>query len=123
MNVRGWLWIALTAVLCGGIPHAVAAQRIGVEAEGYADSHDLGGWPIQPWPYSDCSSGYVLRGLDTPGEWTEYDVGFPSAASYSVSIKCQGSQGRQYALKVELIPVGGGESRITEFSFTGLGYG
>jgi hypothetical protein len=98
-------------------------QRITIEAESFTSYSDAGGAQIQSIESTGCSGGYFLYGLDTPGEWTQYDLTASSAGMFSCTIKCRGVLNRNYAFRFVFTPVAGGDSRTIDFNFTGEGFG
>lgn len=72
--------------------------RLLVEAEDYTAYHNVGGDMIQKLPVSGCGGGYILYGLDTVGEWTQYIVPIAQAGTFRAGIICQGEFNVQYQL-------------------------
>lgn len=110
------------AALCIA-PSIVLAQRQLIEAEDFSTSYDWGGAAIQALPLSGCSGGYFLYGLDTPGEWVEYELGVNASGVFGFTMTCRGTLNRPYALKLAFFPAGGGPASTVEFSFVGEGFG
>lgn len=73
-----------------------------MEAEDFASFHNIGDQMIQRLPLTGCSSGYILYGLDTAGEWTEYEVAIPAAGTYEITLICRGNLGESYSLKLSI---------------------
>lgn len=85
-------------------------EMIVIQAENYYASHDIGGQTIQRKPVSGCSSGYVLYGLDTPGEWTRYSVSVKEGGTYQFNIRSQGYYDDAYGLRITLTDITGTET-------------
>jgi hypothetical protein len=118
--VRRFFPLILTALILA--PEA-RAQRFTIEAESYTAYSESGGAAIQSLPLSGCSGGYFLYGLDTAGEWVQYDLTAGRAGVFSCTIKCRGVLNRDYAFRAVFTPVAGGDSRTVDFNFTGEGFG
>lgn len=99
------------------------AQVITIEAEWYAESHDIGGIPIGIQTDSGCSGGMFLVGLDIGDEWTTYDVSVDTAGVYAPRLVCRGSVDVEYHLRLTLVPDTLGGSQTIDFFYTGIGYG
>ena len=99
------------------------AQRYTIEAESYTSYSDAGGEQIQSIYSSGCSNGYFLYGLDTPGEWVQYDLAPNTAGVFSCGIKCRGALNRDYAFRAVFTPVTGGNPQTVDFAFAGQGFG
>jgi hypothetical protein len=104
-------------------PVALHAQRLVIEAESYIASNEIGGDEIQAIGLSGCSGGYYLAGLDTPGEWVEYDAAVNTAGVYSFGLKCRGALDREYKFRAVFTPLLGGATRSVDFTFRGEGFG
>jgi hypothetical protein len=118
--VRRFLPLILTALILA--PEA-RAQRLTIEAESFTACNETGGAQIQSIVSSGSSGGYFLYGLDTMGEWVQYDLTASSAGMFSCTIKCRGVLNRDYAFRAVFTPVAGGDSRTVDFNFTGEGFG
>ncbi len=80
--------------------HDVVRGRFAIEAEDYASYENTGGQMIQRVPVSGCSSGYILYGLDVPGEWTQYYAPVAEVGTYEVMITCRGGLNVNYGLRL-----------------------
>jgi len=106
------------------IPIAAISAIIRFEAEDYTSSHDTALEPIRVYPYSTCSGGAMLVGLDYPGEWVTYTISLSSYGIYEPSIRCRGDQNQTYSLNMEITPSGAsGPTQIINLNFNGKGYG
>ena len=119
----GRLLVAIVWLAFSVIPLSVSAQRLAIEAEAYTASNETGGAAIQSLPLSGCSGGYFLYGLDTPGEWVQYDVTLSDSGAFSFALKCRGVFDRQYGFRLVFTPVDGGEPQTVDFTFVGMGFG
>jgi hypothetical protein len=122
---KRWLWVYGAAVLAALIPVVAAAQTpsIEIENEDYTAFYDVGGTLMREVILSGCSGGYILIGLDSPGEWAQYNVSPPAGGYYSFVLTARGDYGVRYGFKLTFTPTGPGTSQTVEFSFTGQGYG
>lgn len=123
MTAKTWQLVSRVAVLFAVVPVAVFAQALAIEAESYTAFNDAGGTSIQKVILSGCSGGYIIIGLDSPGEWTQYDVSPGGFGYYSLVLTGRGDFGREYRLRLVFTPTGSGSVQTVEFSFTGQGYG
>jgi len=112
-----FFWAALVLA-----PASSRAQRLTIEAESFTSYSDTGGDQIQSLPLSGCSGGYFLFGLDTPGEWTQYDVPVTVPGVFSFALKCRGALNREYSFRAVFTPVSGGSAQTVGFNFTGQGF-
>lgn len=119
----GRFLMAILSVAFSVIPVSLSAQRLAIEAESYTASNETGGAAIQSLPLSGCSGGYFLYGLDTPGEWVQYDVTLGGSGTFSFTLKCRGVFSREYGFRLVLTPVDGGEPQTVDFTFVGMGFG
>ena len=115
--------VAVVSVALSVVPVTLFAQRLAIEAETYTASNETGGAQIQSLPLSGCSGGYFLYGLDTPGEWVQYDVTLSGSGTFSFTLKCRGVVNRDYGFHLVFTPVGGGEAQTVDFTFVGMEYG
>ncbi len=115
--------LLFACISCMTIPVSVFPQTFKIEAEQYTDSYDIGGDVIGKVLVSDCSEGYVLKGLDNENEWTEYDLILNALGYYGVTMWCRGEAGMNYNLELILTPNGPGDAIAIDFSFTGRGLG
>jgi hypothetical protein len=122
---KRWRWICRAAVLLALIPVVAAAQTpsIEIETEDYTAFHDVGGTLMQKVILSGCSGGYILIGLDSPGEWAQYNVSPLAYGYYSFVLTARGDYGVEYGFRLTFTPTGPGTAQTVEFSFTGQGYG
>ena len=90
--------------------HGTEGQRLAIEAEDYVSYYNIGGQMVQRLPVSGCVSGFVLYGLDVPGEWTQYEVPVAQAGTYEVGIVCQGGLAVDYGLRLVFTDITGTES-------------
>jgi len=125
MTSKTWRLVCRTAVLLTVIPVAVYAQTLSIEieTENYTACNDAGGTSIQKVILSGCSGGYILIGLDSPGEWAQYDVSPAGFGYYSFMLTGRGDYGQEYRFRLVFTPTGPGSVQTVEFSFTGQGYG
>jgi hypothetical protein len=115
--------LSIASVVFLLIPVTLSAQRLAIEAESYTASNDTGGAQIQSLPLSGCSGGYFLYGLDTPGEWVQYDVALGASGTFSFILKCRGVFDREYGFRLVFTPVDGAEAQTVDFTFVGMGFG
>lgn len=110
--------IALALLLVCFAAGPASAEQIVVEAEDYIDYYDYAVEPIVPFPIGLI---VTLKGLDTPGEWTEYTLPVTAYGSYSFSMICWGDLGVTYTFNLYFMPDSGGETQSITTSFTGTG--
>jgi hypothetical protein len=122
MTVQRWRLALWAVILITLTPVALFAQPLTIEAEDYTRFSDVGGTPITTVPLSGCSGGYILIGLDSAGEWTQYDVSIGSFGYYSLGFTCRGDFA-EYSFRLVLTPIGPGSVQTVEFTFMGQGYG
>jgi len=115
--------LSILSVAFSLVPATLSAQRLAIEAESYTASNETGGAQIQSLPLSGCSGGYFLYGLDTPGEWVQYDVALGASGTFSFTLKCRGVLSREYGFRLVFTPVDGGEAQTVDFTFVGMGFG
>ena len=120
MNRTTPLFTALLLLLA---PLTAGAQTIEIEAEEYDACNDVGGLPIGTAIDPDCSGFSLLEGLDTAGEWTEYDIDVAEVGIYQPRIVCRGSLFESYHFVLVVTGNVSGATDTTEFFFTGIGYG
>jgi hypothetical protein len=133
MNLRNpiistsWLWVFRVAVLVTVLPVVAVAQMqsIEIETEDFTAFNDVGGLLIQKVGLSGCSGGFILIGLDSPGEWAQYSVTPPGFGYFSFMLTGRGDYGVEYGFRLIFTPTdpGGGTAQTVEFSFMGQGYG
>lgn len=104
-------FLALSLVLSG----AASAQDILVLASEYTDSLDIGGDPI-----GTNLLGWMV-GLDSPGEWVEYDIEPQSFGTYEIRMALRGADSVQFHLELTVSDGAGGEEQVIPFDFTGAG--
>lgn len=121
------LWVFRVAVVVTVLPVAAFAQMqsIEIETEDFTAFNDTGGTLAQKVVLSGCSGGYILIGLDAPGEWVEYSVTPPGFGYFSFTLTGRGDYGVEYGFRLIFTPTesGGGSVQTVEFSFMGQGYG
>jgi len=106
------------------LPAAVTPATLKIEAENFTSSHDIAIESIRLYPYTGCSGGAMLVGLDYPGEWVEYTIFISAFGIYAPSIQCRGDIGQAYSLSMDITPSGeAGPIQTIKFSFNGNGYG
>jgi hypothetical protein len=115
--------VAILSVALTVIPLTIFAQRLAIEAETYTEYNELGGAGIQSLPGSGCSGGHFLYGLDTPGEWTRYQITPGGSGVFSFALTCKGVIGREYGFRLVFAPVEGGAEQTVDFTFVGTGFG
>ena len=118
-------WICRAAILLAIVPVFAAAQTpsIEIEAEDYTAFYETGGTAMRKVILSGCSGGYILIGIDSPGEWTQYNVSPLAFGYYSFILTARGDYGVEYGFKLTFTPTESGTAQTVEFSFTGQGYG
>jgi len=121
------LWVFRVAVVVTVLPVVAFAQMqsIEIETEDFTAFNDAGRTLIQKVVLSGCSGGYILIGLDSPGEWAEYSVTPPGFGHFSFMLTGRGDYGVEYGFRLIFTPTesGGGSVQTVEFSFMGQGYG
>lgn len=117
--------VILAAALLATIapPERSAAYTITVEAEGYHSSQNIAMTPIQQYMLTGCSSGFVLYGLDYPGEWTGYSMSVSQHGTFSARLVAKGYAGFENHVRLEVTPAGGGTTQTGTFVLTGDGLG
>ncbi len=110
----------LVAAVVGLI--SVSAERVQIEAENYLAFHDTANSGMAKVPAS-CSGGALLAGLDSAGEWTEYEVAIEHDGLYALGVLCRGDLGTDYILLLAFSSDQGGEDQTTQLQFSGVGYG
>ncbi len=113
------------AVVLAVLSAAAYAQTPGIEIENedYTAFYDAGGTPIQKVTLSGCSGGYILTGLDAPGEWVQYNVSPLAYGYYSFNLAARGDFGAEYEFRLVFTPSGSGTVQAVDFIFMGQGYG
>jgi len=96
---------------------SAAPDALIIQAEEFTDYNELGFRQIYANPVG------FLEGLDSTGEWTEYDADFFASGTWSAAIYLQGAAGIPYHLQLILTPAGGGDSQVVNFEFVGAGCG
>lgn len=120
--------IAMFLITAAGLAsfacHAYAEQTgIRIEAENYDSYYDIANVPIQTKTSVSCSGGYIMAGLDYPGEWATYYIPIPDYGYYQVNLVCRGDWAVNYQIRLEMYPQTIGTPQTIQFNFTGLGYG
>ena len=120
-----FVMLLITAASLASFTGHAYAQHTGIliEAEDYGSYSDIANVPIQTRTSVSCSGGYILAGLDYPGEWTTYYVPVPDYGYYKVNLVCRGDWAVNYQIRLELYPQTIGDPQTIQFHFTGLGYG
>lgn len=118
-------WLFRAAILLALVPAAAPAQTpgLGIENEDYTAFYDVGGTLMRKVILSGCSGGYILVGLDSPGEWVQYSVLPLAYGYYSFNLMARGDYGVEYDFKLIFTPTGPGNAQSVEFVFMGQGYG
>jgi hypothetical protein len=106
--------IALLALYLA-FPGAATSQDILVLASEYTDSLDTGGDPI-----GTNLLGWMV-GLDSPGEWVEYDIEPLSFGTYEIRMALRGADSVQFHLELTVTDAATGEEQVIPFDFTGAG--
>ena len=123
MSALGRYCLSILSITLVLVPAAAIAQRLTIEAENYTSCGDAGGAQVQSIESTGCSGGYFLYGLDTPGEWVQYDLAPNTAGIYSLGMKCRGTLNRDYAFRALFTPLNGGSPQTVDFNFAGEGFG
>lgn len=79
--------------------------RLFVEAEDFDAHEDLGGYAIQAYPDAGCGGGYYIHGLDTTGEWTQYNTPIAQEGSFQVMMVCRGQFNVSYDLRLSFTDI------------------
>jgi hypothetical protein len=115
--------LALLNVSLALIPAAAFPIVLPIEAEDFTECYDVAGALIKVVPEGSCSGGYMVVGLDSPGEWTRYEFQVGASETCEVSLLCQGDQGVNYLLQLVVGTEIPGDEKTLDFSFRGHGYG
>jgi hypothetical protein len=108
-------FIALIAAAIVALPCAARAADVFVQAESFVNSHNVE-------PEEIRGEGGVLLGLDSPGEWAEFQVVVPTFGTYAVTMRCWGAVNVPYHFRIAMLPVHGEDDPETiDVSFTGKG--
>ncbi len=115
--------LAISALLVL-LSNPLSSETIKIEAESFTSSYDVEYDVIRSAINTTCSGGYMLVGLDYPGEWVKYDLGVSAFGVYSANIRCQGDLGQSYSLRMIITSNDINDSpQSVDFNFTGKGYG
>jgi hypothetical protein len=93
-----------------------AAQNLVIPAPSYTSANDIASLPITVDPY-----GWV-HGIDTKGEWLEYDLELLVPGNYSSSITVKGTMGVAFDLELEFTGSVSQTAQTVQFGFTGSGF-
>jgi len=123
--VKPFLTILLFAVVavCLLMPARLLATRVLIELEAFVASHDIAGEPIREVEAASCSSGYLLKGLDTTGEWVEYPLTLSEFGTWVVAMRARGDLGAVYQFRVEFTSALTGAVESVLMNYVGRGYG
>lgn len=75
--------------------------RLLVEAEDFDAHEDLGGYAIMAYPETGCGGGYYVYGLDTTGEWMQYNRSVAQDGPFQIAMICRGQFNVSYNLRLE----------------------
>lgn len=79
--------------------------RLVIEAEDYAASYDLGGETIRRKEEAGCGGGHLLAGLDTTGEWVQYEVTIAQEGLFRIGLICAGEYNVSYGMRLVLTDI------------------
>jgi hypothetical protein len=94
------LAVLLSCALLAAAP--ASAYVLSLEADGFMDSYDSGGRPVEDVDCSGASGGKALEGIDLAGEWISWDVTVDQQAEVRGRVRSAGEAGavRGYTLSV-----------------------
>jgi hypothetical protein len=115
--------VALIVTLAFIAPQAAFATQFEIQTEDFSTCHDVALVPIHKEPSPSCSGGYMLLGLDCPGEWAEYPLSVTDFGDWSVTLKCRGDAGVSHTFRLTCTGTQSGSSESIEITFVGVGYG
>jgi hypothetical protein len=116
--------IITTAILIATMTAAVADELVRFEGEHFGLTHNIGLENIQILTGSSCSGGYMLYGLDYPGEWVEYNqVHIDTLGYYVPRARIMGEYQARYEIQLTFTPCLGGDSETSVITVFGSGFG
>jgi hypothetical protein len=89
--------IAIAAAILLLAPSLASAADVYVQAEDYVYAYDIGYYPI-------TTSGGLLYGVDTVGEWVQYELPGALYGTYTVTMRCWGDPNVPYVLQLVTLP-------------------
>jgi hypothetical protein len=122
MKWRGIILVFLATLSSACIVdnNRVRAQEVAtIEAENYTGYRELGGERIHA-VRDPCNGGYLLVGLDWPGEYVSYTATIPPYSFPNLIMRCRGAATISCSLSMTLLPLSGQQS-VLSFSATGTG--
>jgi hypothetical protein len=105
------LFAAAAVLLC---PRVAGAVSVYVEAESFVQSYNIE-------PENVRADGTVLRGLDYPGEWAEYQAAFTAFGTYAFTMRCWGNLNALYSFRLTTMPTQGEEPQTFNLNYIGRG--
>ena len=107
--------IALAAAALVVAPCLADATDVIVQAESFTDSHDIAFESIRVY------NNIVLVGLDSAGEWAEFQIAAPAFGTYTLMMRCWGTLNVPYLFRLVTRPVQGEDPQTRTLSFVGQG--
>jgi hypothetical protein len=105
--------ISLVVLVCAAT--STSAIDLSIEAEAFRYAHDIANDRI-------AANGTLLFGLDSPGEWTQYELSTSSFGTFGVVMRCWGDINVPYHLQLLVLPSEGeGDPQMVDFNFIGKG--
>jgi hypothetical protein len=124
-NMVKWLKTGLCFVclLILTVPVCAYSVTIVLEAEIFANSHDIALGPIQSLQGASCTGGYYLSGFDYSDEWVEYNFDVTDFGYYTIQVRVRGEYQVNFWFEATLTGHPSGDTQTTYIPFTGKDFG
>ena len=113
-------------IILAGLALSAPAELVVIEWEGedFDGGLNLAGYSFGTDPCMNASDGFMLMGLDWPGEYVDYWVELPCDCDYTPSICVQGFLSTTNTLRMTFVERDDpGMATESIFTFAGEGYG
>ena len=111
------------AALMTAAPLPAGGVRVLIELEDYSASLNVGGTPLFVVQETACTGGALLKGLDAPGDWAEYELSAGPLGSWVMAIRVRGDDDVRYFFDVTFTGARTGTTQSITVEFVGQGYG
>jgi len=114
----------LILLAAAAAPAAADWAHVDVECESYTNSLNIAGTAIGGYQCFGASGGWMVEGVDSPGEWIELEVTLPQNRVYTDSLALQAPMGFPGIVRLTVYnPDPHGIDFMTYHEFTGAGFG